>query len=402
MILKDLLIPSESKIVMLIMDGLGGIKNDQFPKTALEAANTPNLDKLAERSACGRVIPVSAGITPGSGPAHFALFGYDPLAPGNDVGRGAVEVAGAGFDLEKNDIAIRGNFATVNSEGVLTDRRAGRIPHEEGVRICEKLSENIEEIDGVRIIIMPVREYRFGVVLRGEGLNPGVEETDPQSTGLKPLPPKAGSAESRRTAEIISRFIERCGQVLADEEKANSVLLRGVSRKPDIQPFSDRYNLKAAAIASYPLYRGVARFCGMELIDTGFSPEEELETLRSVYDRGYNFFFIHIKKADSYGEDGNLPGKKEVIEDVDRNLPALLGLKPGVLIITGDHSTPCAMKSHSWHPVPILINSEYCGRDRTKAFSEDECDGGSLGIFPSTSIMSLALANAGMLKKHGA
>jgi len=398
----DLLIPSEKKIIMLIMDGLGGIRNSEFPKTALEAASTPNLDRLAAEGTCGRSTPISPGITPGSGPAHFALFGYDPLAPRNDVGRGAVEVTGIGFDLKKDDVAIRGNFATVNSEGVLTDRRAGRIPHKEGVRICNKLSDNIKEIDGIEIIIMPVREYRFGVVLRGQGLNPEVNETDPQSTDMKPLPPEARTREAEFTAEVISRFIDRCNQILSDEDKANTVLMRGISKRPDIRPFSDKFHLDAAAVASYPLYRGVAGLCGMKILDTGFSPEEEFDTVRSNYNEGYNFFFIHIKKPDSYGEDGNLEKKKEVIEDVDSKLPILLDLNPDVIIVTGDHSTPCALKSHSWHPVPLLIFSERCGKDRSEAFSEVECDRGALGVFPATSIMPRALANAGMLKKFGA
>lgn len=398
----DLLIPSESKIIMLIMDGLGGVRNEQFPETALEAAITPNLDKLAAEGACGRSLPISPGVTPGSGPAHFALFGYDPLTPRNNVGRGAVEVTGTGFELREKDVAIRGNFATVNNEGVLTDRRAGRIPHEEGVRICKKLSESIREIDGVEIIIMPVREYRFGVVLRGEGLSPDVEETDPQSVDNKPLPPKAGSEEAEFTAEVISKFIQRCNQVLSDEEKANTVLMRGISRKPDIRPFRKKFNLDAAAVASYPLYRGVAGLCGMTILDTGFSPTEEFETVRDNYNENFNFFFIHIKKTDSYGEDGNLEKKKEVIEDVDSNLPILLELNPDVLIVTGDHSTPCALKSHSWHPVPIMIHSNRCGRDRSESFGENECDRGSLGVIPAMSIMPQALANAGMLKKFGA
>jgi 2,3-bisphosphoglycerate-independent phosphoglycerate mutase len=399
----DLLIPSDRKIIMLIMDGLGGLRNDAFPQTALEAASTPNLDKLAANGACGRSLPIAPGITPGSGPAHFALFGYDPLAPENDAGRGATEVTGVGFELKKEDVAIRGNFATINSEGVLTDRRAGRIPHQEGVRICEKLSDNISEIDGIEIIIMPVREYRFGLVLRGDNLNPAVEETDPQVVDMKPLPPRAMNKDAEFTAGIISKFIQRCNQVLSDEEKANTVLMRGISSKPDIQPFKDKFNLDAAAVAFYPLYRGVAGFCGMKLLDTGgYSPGEAFETIRSSYREGFNFFFIHIKKTDSHGEDGNLEKKKEVIEDVDYNLPAILDLKPDVIMVTGDHSTPCALKSHSWHPVPFLIHSDRCGRDRARAFSEIECDRGSLGVFPAMTIMPRALANAGMLKKFGA
>ncbi|MCD6380005.1 2,3-bisphosphoglycerate-independent phosphoglycerate mutase [bacterium] len=400
--IHDLLIPSDKKIVMLILDGLGGIRNDEFEKTALEAAFTPNLDKLALEGACGRSLPISIGVTPGSGPAHFALFGYNPLAPQNDVGRGAVEVTGVDFNLEETDVAIRGNFATMNGEGILTDRRAGRIPHEEGVRICKKLNENINEIDGIEIIVMPVREYRFGVVLRGAGLNPDIDETDPQLTGKKPYPPNPRCDEAKFTAEIITKFIQRSNEILSDEEKANTVLMRGISKKPNIEPFQDKYNLNPAAIAAYPLYRGVAKLCGMKLINTGFSPAEEFETVRSVYNDGYNFFFIHIKKTDSYGEDGNIEKKKGVIEDVDSNLPALLDLKPDVLIVTGDHSTPCAFKGHSWHPVPFLINSSTCGRDTSKGFSEGECDHGSLGVFPAVSIMELALANAGMLKKFGA
>jgi 2,3-bisphosphoglycerate-independent phosphoglycerate mutase len=400
--LKDLLIPSDSRIVLMVMDGLGGIKNAQFPQTALDAADCPNLDKLAKEGACGRSIPIDMGITPGSGPAHFALFGYDPLAPENDVGRGAVEVTGVGFDLKDSDIAIRGNFATMNQQGVLTDRRAGRIPHEEGIRICKKLSEQIKEIDGVEIIIMPVREYRFGLVLRGEGLSPEVNETDPQSTGKKPFEPKAQKPEAKRTADITNKFIQLANEVLIDEEKANTVLMRGISKKPDIEDFGDRYNLKPAAVASYPLYKGVAGLCGMKLYETGFSPEEEFNTLKEIWDSDHNFFFVHIKKTDSYGEDGNIEKKTEVIEDVDRHLPILLGLNPEVIIVTGDHSTPCALKNHSWHPVPLLIHSDVCGQDRSEAFTEDECDRGSLSVINAMDVIKLALANAGMLKKHGA
>lgn len=400
--LRNLLWPNEAKIILLLLDGLGGIRNRKFPRTALEAARTPNLDTLARDSLCGRSLPISIGITPGSGPAHFALFGYDPLAPENDVGRGVLEVTGVGFDLDDTDIAIRGNFATIDSSGVLTDRRAGRIPHEECIRICNKVSKRIIEIAGVKVIIMPVREHRFGLVLRGEGLLPDVEETDPQQTGKKPLPPVAFSPGAERTAEIIDKFILRANEVLADEPKANTVLMRGISQKPAVESFQDKYDLNPAAVAPYPLYRGVAKLCGMDLVDTGFTVKEEFETVRSIYNKDYNFFFIHIKKTDSYGEDGKIDGKIKVIEEVDSNLPTLLELKPEVIIVTGDHSTPCAMKSHSWHPVPFLIHSDVCGRDGAGAFNEDECDRGALGVFPANKIIELALANAGKLKKHGA
>jgi len=400
--LKNLLRPNGTKIVLLVMDGLGGIRNDDFPKTALERARTPNMDSLAAGGLCGRSMPISLGITPGSGPAHLALFGYDPFAPENDIGRGVTEVTGVGFDLKKQDIAIRGNFATVDGDGILTDRRAGRLPHEECVRICAKLQEGIREIDGVEIIIMPVREYRFGVVLRGKGLSPEVEETDPQLTGKKPLPPLPRTPEAERTAEVISEFVRSAGRLLAGEAKANTVLMRGISRKPHLEPFAERYGLRAAAIASYPLYRGVAGLCGMDIVETGFSVKEEFDTLESVYGGDHDFFFLHIKKTDSYGEDGNIEGKAGVIEEVDSEIPQLLALGPDVLVITGDHSTPCAIKGHSWHPVPLLISSAVCGRDDTARFDEIECDRGGLGVFPATKIMELALANAGRLKKHGA
>jgi len=400
--LKDLLRPNGTKIVLLVMDGLGGIRNGDFPKTALERARTPNMDRLAAEGLCGRSIPISLGVTPGSGPAHVALFGYDPLAPENDLGRGVTEVTGVGFDLEKSDIAIRGNFATVDDKGVLTDRRAGRLPHEECVRICAKLQEKIREIDGVEVMVMPVREYRFGVVLRGTGLSPEVEETDPQLTGKKPLPPVARAPEAERTASVIEEFVKRADALLAGEPKANTVLMRGISRRPHLEPFEERYGLKGAAIAAYPLYRGVARLCGMDLIDTGFSVKEEFDTLEAAYTGDHDFFFIHIKKTDSYGEDGNIEGKAGVIEEVDAEIPRLLALRPDVLVITGDHSTPCAMKGHSWHPVPLLISSELCGRDAAVRFDEIECDRGGLGLFPATKIIELALANAGRLKKFGA
>jgi 2,3-bisphosphoglycerate-independent phosphoglycerate mutase len=266
---------NEAKIVFLIMDGVGDIRNRDFPKTALEAARTPNLDMLAREGLCGRSLPISVGVTPGSGPAHFALFGYDPLAPENDVGRGVLEVLGTGFELEKEDVAIRGNFATVDADGILTDRRAGRIPHEECIRLCAKLQDKITEIAGVKVIIMPVREYRFGVVLRGKGLAPEVEETDPQLTGKKPLPPVARAKGAERTAGIITELVSRADKILADEKKANTVLMRGISRRPVIETLKEKTLLTPAAIAAYPLYRGVAKLCGMDLLDTGFSIKEE-------------------------------------------------------------------------------------------------------------------------------
>ena len=400
--LRHLLRRNDAKIILLVMDGLGDIRTAEFPTTPLEAARKPNLDALAREGLCGRSQPISYGVTPGSGPAHFALFGYDPLASENDVGRGVLEVLGTGYELERDDVAIRGNFATIDANGILTDRRAGRIPHEECIRICAKLQERITEIDGAKIVIMPVREYRFGVVLSGIRLSPEVEETDPQLTGKAPLAPVARTPEAKRTAGIIAKLVDQCNAILADEKKANAVLMRGISRKPAIESLQERTMLRPAAVAAYPLYRGVAKLCGMDLVDTGFSIREEFEAVRSAYGKDYDFFFIHVKKTDSFGEDGNFEGKTKVIEEVDANLPLLLDLKPDVIAVTGDHSTPCALKAHSWHPVPFLIRSKTCGIDDARAFTESECERGGLGVFPATAIMDLALANAGKLKKHGA
>jgi len=400
--LRHLLRRNDAKIILLVMDGLGDIRTAEFPTTPLEAARKPNLDALAREGLCGRSQPISYGVTPGSGPAHFALFGYDPLASENDVGRGVLEVLGTGYELERDDVAIRGNFATIDANGILTDRRAGRIPHEECIRICAKLQERITEIDGAKIVIMPVREYRFGVVLSGIRLSPEVEETDPQLTGKAPLAPVARVPEAKRTAGIIAKLVDQCNAILADEKKANAVLMRGISRKPAIESLQERTMLRPAAVAAYPLYRGVAKLCGMDLVDTGFSIREEFEAVRSAYGKDYDFFFIHVKKTDSFGEDGNFEGKTKVIEEVDANLPLLLDLKPDVIAVTGDHSTPCALKAHSWHPVPFLIRSKTCGIDDARAFTESECERGGLGVFPATAIMDLALANAGKLKKHGA
>jgi len=401
--LKDLIRENETKVILLVMDGVGGIRSKDFPQTALEKAKTPNLDALARESLCGMSLPISMGITPGSGPAHFALFGYDPLASEFNVGRGVLEVLGTGYKLKDEDIAIRGNFATIDENGILVDRRAGRIPHEECIRICDKLQKEIQKIDDTEVIIMPVREYRFGVVLRGEGLSPEVEETDPQVTGKKSLPPVARSKEAEKTASIIARFIEMAREVLKDEPKANMVLMRGISRKPKIESFQERTGMTAAAIASYPLYRGVAHLVGMELLDTGFKVEEEFATLKEAYNSGrFNFFFLHIKKTDSYGEDGNINEKVKVIEEVDRYIPELLSLNPDVVMVTGDHSTPCALKSHSWHPVPFMIRGISCFPDEVSAFNEIECRKGALGIFPAQKIIELALANSGRLKKYGA
>jgi len=387
------------KIVLLVMDGLGDIPMEEGGKTALEAASTPNMDALAQKSMLGLHQPIRTGITPGSGPAHLGLFGYDPVQ--YKVGRGVLSGLGIDFDIQTNDVAARGNFCTVDEQGRVIDRRAGRIPTEITVRLCELLSEKVN-IPGVEVFLRPVKEYRFLLVIRGEGLNANIEETDPLVVGEKPLPAKAVDSESEKAAEIVQEFVRQAEKILADEHPANMLLLRGFAKLPDWPLFPEVYGLKPLAIAMYPMYRGVAKLVGMDVMPAAQSYEEEFEMLEEKWE-DYDFFFVHIKKTDSYGEDGNMPAKVHEIEKVDALLPRILALDPSVVIITGDHSTPCAMKSHSWHPVPVLFYAKTCRPDEIPQFGERACLRGGLGVrFPAYDLMTLALAHAGRFEKFGA
>lgn len=389
----------KDKIVLLVMDGLGGLPMEPGGKTELEAAITPNMDSLAEKSMLGLHEGIRSGITPGSGPAHLALFGYDPLK--YVVGRGALEALGIDFDLKASDVAARGNFCTVDENGLITDRRAGRIPTEVSVHLCKLLNENIK-IDGVEVFFEAVKEYRFLLVIRGEGLSANIQETDPQTVGAKPLKAVALNPSSEKAAGIIQEVVSQSERVLAKESPANMFMLRGFAQLPDWPLFPDALGLKAAAIAMYPMYRGVAKLVGMESLPAAQSYEEEIDMLEQNWD-AYDFFFVHIKKTDSYGEDGNFDKKVHEIEKVDALIPRILALGPSVLIITGDHSTPCLMKKHSWHPVPVLLYSRVCRPDGIKGFGEDVCRQGGLGVrFPAYDLMSLAMAHAGRLEKFGA
>ncbi len=390
---------NKKKMVLLVLDGLGGLPFGEAGLTALEAAHTPNMDALASQSMLGLHQPIAPGITPGSGPAHLGLFGYDPLK--YKVGRGALSALGIDFDLKPDDVATRGNFCTVDENGLVTDRRAGRIPTEVGARLCELLNENVD-IPGVQIFLRPVKEYRFLLVIRGEGLKAGIQETDPQVVGEKPLAARALDPESEKAAEIVQTFIRQAGEILADESPANMLLLRGFAQLPNWPKFSDVFGLKAAAIAMYPMYRGVAKLVGMDSLPAAKTVEEEFDMLETNWE-DYDFFFVHIKKTDSYGEDGNFESKVHEIEKIDALLPRILALDPEVIFITGDHSTPCLMKSHSWHPVPVLMYSKTCRSDGIDSFGERACAKGGLGVrFPAYDLLPLALAHAGKLDKFGA
>ena len=385
-----------SKIVMLVLDGLGGLPHPEKGKTELETAKTPNFDKLASQSICGLSHPISPGITAGSGPAHLALFGYDPIK--YTIGRGVLESLGIDFDLKKNDVATRANFCTVDNNGLVTDRRAGRIPTAESSKLCEKLSEI--KLSGVELSVVPVSEHRFVVIFRGEGLGAALNDTDPQQEGLAPLGAVGQSKEDKKTAALANEFVQKAKVVLSDSHPANMLLLRGFSKLPDIPEFDELFKLKPAAIACYSMYLGLAKCVGMEAFKCS-SVEDEFSTFSKLYN-DYDFFYIHIKKTDSDGEDGSFGTKVEEIEKVDALLPKIIDLKPDVIVVTGDHSTPAAIKGHSWHPVPLLIYSKWCRKDSVQVFGESNCASGALGNLPAVDIMPLAMANALKLNKYGA
>ncbi len=386
-----------SKIVLLVSDGLGGLPLEAGGKTELESADTPNLDALAAVGETGGSIPVLPGITPGSGPGHLGLFGYDPLE--YDIGRGVLEALGIDFELGSDDVAIRGNFCTIDPDGKITDRRAGRIASEIGERLCEKL--DAIEIPGVEVFVRPVKEYRLVIVFRGDGLGGRVNDTDPQTTGVAPLEPVGADEPSQKTAGICKEFLKQAGEMLADESPANLLTMRGIAMLPEISRFQEVYGLNPAAIAVYPMYRGLARLVQMDVLDAGTTLESQMDRLEATWN-DYDFFFIHFKYTDSTGEDGDFDGKVERIEQLDAAVPRITALGPDVLIVTGDHSTPAKMKSHSWHPVPTLITSDRARTDASTAFGEDQCRTGSLGRFEAQHLMLLALAHADRLEKYGA
>ena len=389
---------NNSKIVMLVMDGIGGLPRQTDNLTELEFANTPNLDDLAKKSVCGLQQPVGTGITPGSGPGHLGIFGYDPIK--YQVGRGVLAANGIGFDLQPGDVAARGNFCTIDENGNVLDRRAGRIPTEKNEELCNILREI--EIPGVEVFVETVKEHRCLLVLRGEGLSGDLIDTDPQMIGKQPLQPKSGSPNGQKTVDLVNQFLEQTKNVLADYHPANMVLLRGFSKKPNWPTFEEAFGLKSAAIAGYPMYKGLAKLLDMDILETGITINDEFTTLEENWN-DYDFFYLHVKKTDSYGEDGNFDKKVSIIEETDKEIPRLLNLNPDVIIVTGDHSTPSLMKAHSWHPVPALLWSKNCRPDKVEQFGERACMTGGLGNrLPAIDLIPLALANAMRLEKFGA
>jgi len=400
---SQLTVKTNAKLALLVLDGLGDIATkEQNYLTPLEAATTPNLDRLAKDGAQGRMIPVAPGITPGSGPGHLGLFGYDPLD--FQVGRGVIEALGLGLALKAGDIAARANFCTLNEKGIVTDRRAGRIETKITEELCALLSRKIKKAEDAQVIIKPGKGHRFVVIFRGKGLEGPLTDADPNREGLpvptvEPTDPK--SVAQKITAAVIADFFRQALAVLAGKKPANGFLLRGIAHQPEIPTFEERYGLKPACLAVYPMYKGLAQLVGMTKIEGPQTIAEQFQRYLAEYDN-YNYFFIHYKYTDMFGEDGNFAAKKKAIEEFDAALPILLQKRPDVLAITGDHSTPCALKGHSWHPQPVLLCSPCSGSDKLERFTETGANLGSLGVFEAKYLIRLMQANARMFDKFGA
>jgi len=394
--LHDCYVTTSSKIVLLVVDGLGGLAHPDTGKSELETANTPNLDAMAQQSACGLTTPVITGVAPGSGPGHLALFGYDPLK--YIIGRGALEALGIEVELRPGDVAARGNFCTIDGGGNLVDRRAGRIPTELSAPLCERLDQI--ELDGVQCDVFPVQDYRFVLRLRGEGLSELITETDPQITGVPDLAVRPIQPAAEKTAGLVNRFVAKARQLLSEEERGNMVLLRGWAQLPSLPPMGDVYRLNPAGIAAYPMYRGLATVASMKISPTGHSFADEVETLHQNY-ASHDFFFIHYKPADAAGEDGDFDAKVKTLEELDPFIPQIQALNPDVFMVAGDHATPAIMAAHSWHPVPFMLNSRLTKGEGIPGFNERACAQGSLGRIPATNIMLLALSHSGKLNKFG-
>ena len=396
-LLSSLTTPGTAKILLCVVDGLGGTADTETRLTELETAFLPNLDQLAADSNCGMSIPVGYGITPGSGPGHLALFGYDPLQ--YEVGRGVLEALGIDFDLQPTDVAARGNFCTLDSDGLISDRRAGRISNDEMLPVCELLSQI--QLPGVQVIIEPVREHRFIVVFRAQGLDDRIFQTDPEREGVAPLDARALVPEAQASADMVNEFIVKAREKIASQPKANGILLRGFANHPNFPPLPESTKMRAGAFAVYPMYRGLAKLVGMTVAPGGGTQQTQLEAMASRWDE-FDFFFYHFKKADAAGEDGDFAAKVAALEEFDSLLPELRALGADVLIVAGDHSTPSQLAAHSWHPVPFMLWSQDAVGDRVDHFSESGCIGGSLGVFPAKEALALAMANAGRLMKFGA
>ena len=395
---KSLKRKADTKMLLLVADGIGGLPQTPGGKTELETANTPNLDRLAREGICGLLDPVSPGITPGSGPSHLALFGYDPITC--NVGRGLLGALGVAFPIQHGDVAARINFCTVDAQGRVTDRRAGRIPTEKNRELITKM--RTVKVQGAEVFLETEKEHRAVVVFRGQDLYDALNDTDPQVTGEKPHDVKAIDPKSEKLAKIVREWLGKIAKVLANDHPANMILLRGFARYEKFVTMDELHGITCGAIATYPMYRGVAKLVGMDVIDCGSEPEDEVEALKKSFDT-FDFFYVHYKKIDSRGEDGDFAAKVKEIEHFDATVAPIRQLAWDVIAVTCDHSTPAVLKAHSWHPCPLILWSKYERTDGCERFGETECAlKGGLGRLPSTALMPLMLANAMRLEKFGA
>lgn len=389
--------PNTTKIILCVLDGLGGLARPETLRSELEQADISNLNRLAARSEVGLTTPVGLGVTPGSGPGHLALFGYDPYV--YDIGRGVLEATGIDFDLGPDDVAARGNFCTLDASGNISDRRAGRVSTEVSTKLVERLRGI--QLDGVEVFVEPVREHRFVLVLRGKGLGDQVSTTDPQVTGAAPLPATGADDASRITADLVNQFVAKAHEIIAGEAPANGLVLRGFAKYPDLPQFPEIWGLRAAALAVYPMYRGLAKIAGMTPLACPGGLDEQIRVIKERWN-DFDYFFVHYKKTDAAGEDGDFERKCHALTEFDSYVPRFVDLGADVLMIAGDHSTPALMAAHSWHPVPFLLSSRFCREGNAQNFNEQTCLNGSLGVFPAKEVMPLAMAHALRLQKYGA
>jgi len=397
-LLSSLKTSADTKILLLVMDGVGGLPG---PKglTELEAARTPNLDALAARGASGLMDTVRRGITPGSGPGHLGLFGYDPIE--YVIGRGALEAAGIDFDLRRTDVATRFNFCSLDPDGNITDRRAGRIPTDVNRKLVEKMRR--ASVPGVEIFVETVKDHRGVAVFRKAGLKGNLHDTDPQKLGVPPLKaePSDGGA-SEEMAGIANHWLEQVYDLIGGDHPANGILTRGWCNYPEVPTYEEVFGLNSACIALYPMYRGVAKFAGMKIYRDGITDfSSQVDVLEHVW-KDHDYFFVHFKYTDSSGEDGDFDRKVAMIEEVDRSIPRLTALKPDVFAVTGDHSTPAVLKGHSWHPVPVVMAGTSVRPDRVAEFNENAAICGRLGRFEAQYLINELLASANRLAKYGA
>lgn len=404
------------KVIFVICDGLADRPIPELGGlTPLEAAPTPHLDKLAYEAECGMMHTLGRGKTPGSDTAHLTLFGYDIAT--SYSGRGPIEVAGLGMELKHGDVALRGNMGTV-IDGMITDRRAGRI------RVVTPVCEALDgmEIDGVTFIVKPGTAHRAGVIIRGEGLSDAIIDADPHvpDVPIRTVTPTDDTPEAKKTADVLNKFLARAHEVLKDHQfnkdriaagdlPANYLLVRGAGQYKQVESFEKRYGLSACCIAGGGLYKGIGAFLGMDILEVPGAtalPDTDIEAkFKLAVDslKKYDFVFVHVKAADSLGEDGDHAGKRDFIARIDQAVPVLAGRPDDTLLVwTADHTTPCEMKAHSADPVPIMYHGGAVRTDRVESFGERACGEGGLGFISGLDLMPQVMNLLGKLHLVGA